>query len=68
MDVSNIERHFADLQIIWDELRRDDKLPEQADVIVVGGCLDLGLAERAAELYGFGISKRLFVLDMLYRV
>ncbi|HMS31430.1 MAG TPA: YdcF family protein [Candidatus Saccharibacteria bacterium] len=59
MDVSNIERHFADLQIIWDELRRDDKLPEQADVIVVGGCLDLGLAERAAELYGFGISKKI---------
>lgn len=61
MDETEIERFFAELQIIWDELRRNDELPEQVDTIVVGGCLDMGLAKRAAELYHRAVSKRIII-------
>lgn len=50
-------KFLPELKIIWDTLTRRDILPEQADVIIVGGCRDLGLAEKAAELYHAGVSK-----------
>lgn len=53
--------HIDDLQTIWDALLRQDIAPETADVIVVGGCRDLGLAEKAAELYHAGVSSRIII-------
>lgn len=46
----------SDLQAIWDSLLRDDPLPDRADAIVVGGCSNPGLADRAAELFHKNIS------------
>jgi hypothetical protein len=48
---------LPELELIWKALVRRDILPKQADVIIVGGCRDLGLADKAAELYHVGISK-----------
>lgn len=51
MSDQDLRDSLPDLQVIWNALVRRDTLPEYADVAVVGGCRDLGLAERAAELY-----------------
>jgi len=39
------------LHVVWNYLVQNDPLPAKADAIVVGGCKDLAVAERAAELY-----------------
>ncbi len=51
-----LKDYLPELELIWDALVRRDDLPHRADAIVVGGCKDLGLAERAAELYHDGVS------------
>lgn len=56
-----INEHLTELQVIWDELRGSDELPDQVDAIVVGGCRDLGLAERTAELYHKGVSRNIVI-------
>jgi len=61
MSVDPLETYRTELQIVWDALVRQDSLPEHVDVIVVGGCRDTGLAERAAELYHAGISNQIIV-------
>lgn len=53
--------HINELQTIWNALVRQDKMPAQADIIVIGGCYDLGLAERAAEIYHSHISKLIVI-------
>jgi hypothetical protein len=55
--MSSLIHFIPELKIIWNALTRCDILPERADVIVVGGCRDLGLAEKAAELYHAGVSR-----------
>lgn len=61
--MSNQELHAAipQLKIIWDALVRRDILPSKADAIVIGGCPDLGLAKRAAELYHAGIANTIVI-------
>ena len=56
MDDSKLNNYTAELQTVWNALVRRDTMPAQANVIVVGGCSDLGLAEKAAELYHAGVS------------
>lgn len=51
MNDISLADYLPDLQIIWDALIQRDQLPNMADVILIGGCRDLGLADRAAELY-----------------
>jgi uncharacterized SAM-binding protein YcdF (DUF218 family) len=55
--MSKLIHSIPELKVIWSALTRRDILPEWADAIVVGGCRDLGLAEKAAELYHAGISR-----------
>jgi uncharacterized SAM-binding protein YcdF (DUF218 family) len=43
------------LQIVWDYMSDETPL-QQADVIIVGGCSDTGLAHYAAELYHMGFA------------
>ena len=43
------------LQIIWDYMSYDTPL-KPADVMIVGGCTDTGLAHYAAELYHMGFA------------
>jgi uncharacterized SAM-binding protein YcdF (DUF218 family) len=50
---------MPELKVVWNALVRKDNLPERADVIIVGGCRDLGLAEKATEIYHAGISKKI---------
>lgn len=57
----NIDDHMQDLEIIWNVLLRQDELPATADVIVIGGCRDIGLAEKAAEIYHAGISEKIII-------
>lgn len=61
MNKLNLENYLSDLQHIWNALNRQDAIPERADAIVVGGCSDLGLAERTAELYHAGASDVIIV-------
>ena len=49
------------LRLIWSALVRRDTLPEHADVILVGGCSDVGLADRAAEIYHAGIAPKIVI-------
>lgn len=51
MSDQDFQDSLPDLQTIWNSLVRRDTLPAHADVAIIGGCRDLGLAERAAELY-----------------
>ena len=61
--MTNQKLHDAipQLKMIWDALVRRDALPDKADAIVIGGCKDLGVAKRAAELYHAGIAKTIVV-------
>lgn len=43
------------LQIVWDYMSYETPL-QHADVIIVGGCSDTGLAHYAAELYHMGFA------------
>lgn len=61
MNSTSLNEYMDELQTIWDALVRRDTMPAHADVIVVGGCRDLGLAERAAELYHAGISELIVI-------
>jgi hypothetical protein len=61
MSTHAIKNYRQELQIIWDALLRQDDLPEHVDAIVIGGCRDIGLAQRAAELYHAGISKQILI-------
>ena len=50
------------LEILWRYLRVNSSLPNQADVIIVGGAgLVTEMAIRAAELYNAGISNKIIV-------
>lgn len=57
------DRHIQDfmpeLKTIWNSLIRQDTLPSRVDAILMGGCRDLGLAEKAAELYHAGVSQKI---------
>jgi hypothetical protein len=56
------ELQFRNLEILWDYLRIDSKLPESADAIIVGGAaLMTDMAQRAAELYHKNISQTIVV-------
>jgi uncharacterized SAM-binding protein YcdF (DUF218 family) len=57
MSDPSLKNYLPQLQQVWDALARQDAIPAHADAIVVGGCRDLGLAERTAELYHAGVSK-----------
>lgn len=56
MNNRDIENYIPDLQHIWNALVKRDSIPERVDAIVIGGCEDIGLAERAAELFHAGVS------------
>lgn len=57
MTDQDLDNSTSDLRIIWNALVRRDTLPTHADVVILGGCRDLGLAERAAELYHANITR-----------
>lgn len=59
MDAQRFKDFLPELKVIWSAFIRRDKLPLKADVIIIGGCRDLGLAERAAEIYHAGISTKI---------
>lgn len=59
MQERQIQDFMHELKIIWNSLIRRDTLPIYADAIVVGGCRDLGLAEKAAELYHAGVTQKI---------
>jgi uncharacterized SAM-binding protein YcdF (DUF218 family) len=61
MNDSSLKNYLPQLQQVWDALTRQDAIPTQADAIVVGGCRDLGLAERTAELYHAGVSRLIVI-------
>lgn len=61
MSNQKLQDAIPHLQIVWNALVRRDILPEKADAIVIGGCRDLGVAERAAEIYHAGITKTIIV-------
>jgi uncharacterized SAM-binding protein YcdF (DUF218 family) len=61
MSEPSINEYKTELKIIWDALVRQDDMPAYADVIVVGGCTDLGLAERTAELYHSNVSRSVVI-------
>lgn len=61
MSNQKLQAAIPQLKIIWDALVRRDILPDKADAIVIGGCKDLAVAERAAELYHAGIAKTIIV-------
>lgn len=61
MNDLNLYEYTDELHTIWNALVRRDSLPIKADAMIVGGCRDLGLAERAAELYHAGVSDLLVV-------
>lgn len=61
MNDIRLTEYMDELQTVWDALVRRDVMPIRADAIVVGGCRDLGLAERAAELYHTGVSDVIIV-------
>jgi uncharacterized SAM-binding protein YcdF (DUF218 family) len=61
MTNSQLTTYLPELLLIWDALVRRDTLPEQADVVLVGGCSDIGLAERAAEIYHAGIALKIVI-------
>ncbi len=48
------------LQIIWDYMAIQSPLA-RADVIVVGGCTDIGVAECAADIFNAGFAPKLVV-------
>lgn len=59
MDEQRFTDFLPELKVIWNALIRRDNLPLQADVIIIGGCRDLGLAEKAAEIYHAGVSTKI---------
>jgi len=61
MKDTSLKEYTSELQTVWDALTRRDEMPAHADAIVIGGCRDLGLAERAAELYHAGVSKLIII-------
>lgn len=61
MNSTDLDEYRNELQTIWDALVRRDEMPPHADAIVVGGCTNLGLAERAAELYHAGVSELIII-------
>jgi hypothetical protein len=56
MNDTHLAEYMDELHTVWDALVRTDTIPARADAIIVGGCRDLGLAERASELYHAGTS------------
>ena len=56
-----LEDCIPELRHIWNALVQKDTLPKHVDAIVVGGCRDLGLAERTAELYHSGVSDQIYI-------
>lgn len=56
MNTINLNDYVTELKEVWSALVKSDAMPVHADAIIVGGCRDLGLAERAAELYHAGIA------------
>lgn len=61
MSGQSLKDYLPQLQQVWNALMRQDAIPKHADAIVVGGCRDLGLAEKTAELYHAGVSKLIVV-------
>jgi uncharacterized SAM-binding protein YcdF (DUF218 family) len=61
MNDISLDEYIDELQTIWNALMRRDSVPIKADAIIVGGCRDLGLAERTAELYHTGVSDLIVV-------
>lgn len=59
MNLADIENNIQDIQIVWDELAQGDELPVQEDAITVGGSTDIGVAEKASELYERGVSEKI---------
>jgi uncharacterized SAM-binding protein YcdF (DUF218 family) len=57
----SLKEYIDELQTIWSALVRSDSIPVKADAIIVGGCRDLGLAERTSELYHAGVSDLIIV-------
>lgn len=56
-----VQDFVPELKTIWHALVRQDTLPGHVDAIVVGGCRDFGLAEKTAELYHAGVSRKIIV-------
>lgn len=61
MNGRDLEDYLPELENIWNALVRHDHIPERVDAIIVGGCKDVGLAERAAELFHAGVSDLIIV-------
>ena len=61
MTDSQLTSYLPELRLIWNALVRRDTLPEHADLILIGGCGDLGLSERAAEIYHAGVAPKIVI-------
>ena len=59
MDEDKLNSFIPELKIVWSALVRKDYLPNIADAIIVGGCRDLGLADKASEIYHKGICNKI---------
>lgn len=57
----SLDEYMNELQTVWDALVRKDSIPNKVDAIIVGGCRDLGLAERTAELYHADVADLIIV-------
>lgn len=56
------KKNLVNLGIVYNYLKNNDKLPEKADAIVVGGAgTRIDMAERAAEIFHSGISDLIVV-------
>ena len=56
------DQDWHHLQVLWEYLCAESRLPARADAIVIGGAgAMIDSAERAAELYHAGVSQRIVV-------